>query len=281
MIVWVIDSESGVKLLYKSFMKLSTDEDIISGFLTAFNQFSEVQFQQSLESIEMGGLRWVYTMDPRYNLLFVAAENKNIKTEIVLGRLEAIKKAFVEKYKSLFKKRGDSWDGNVKVFLPFAHVIEDYYKQWGEGETLNQVADLYDILRIFQQILIKLGNIVNNRMYSKSRNIILNLMEEAYNSLLQRKKFRSQPELKNITFSKETWFNLVDIDLVKCDKEILIDYLKSIFRILVTILVDIKGKNLCLKYFNEEKIYSYIYNNLKFLQDLNLDMFFLELFFLI
>jgi len=262
-------------------LKFSTDEDIISGFLTAFNQFSEVQFQQSLESIEMGGLRWVYTMEPSYNLLFVAAENKNIKTEMILGRLEAIKKAFIEEYGSLFKKRGDSWDGNVKIFLPFANVIEDYYNQWGEVETLTQVANLYDILRIFQQILIKLRNIVSTRMYSKSRNNILNKFEDAYNSLLQRKKFRNRPELKNVTFSKETWFNLVDIDLVKCDKEILIDYLKAVFRILITILVDIKGKNLCLKYFNEEKIYVYIYNNLKFLQDLNLDLFFLELFFLI
>lgn len=281
MIIWIIDAESGVKLLYKTFLKINTDEDIISGLLTAFNQFSEVHFQQSIESIEMGGLRWVYIMEPNYNLLFVAADNKNIKTEIILGRLGAIKKAFIVEYKSLFKKRSDSWDGNIKVFLPFIKVIEDYYKQWGEVETLTKVADLYDILRIFQQILIKLRDIVNKRMYNKSRTKILNHMQEAYNALIQRKKFKDQPELKNISFSKEEWFNLIDINLVKCEKKILIEYLKSILKMFMSILVEAKGKNLCLKYFNEEKIFAYIYNNHNFLKDLNLDMFFLELFFLL
>ena len=281
MIVWILESDSGVKLLYKSFLKIKTDEDIVSGFLTAFNQFSMTEFQQSLESIEMAGLKWVYIMESEYNLLFVAADTKNIKTEILIGRLQAIRKAFIDKFKGLYKKRGKSWDGNINVFLPFLEVIEDYYNQWEEVNILTEVADLYDILRVIQQILIMLRNITINRMYSKSQRIILDQIEKTYNFYMKQKDFKKQPELKNISFSKESWFNLVDIDLVKCDKMLLIEHLKSILIIIVNTLKEVKGKDVCFKYFNEEKIYTYIYNNIKLLQDLNVDMFLLELFLLL
>ncbi len=54
MIIWILESDSGVKLLYKSFLKTNADEDIVSGFLTAFHHFSMVEFNQSIDSIEMG-----------------------------------------------------------------------------------------------------------------------------------------------------------------------------------------------------------------------------------
>ena len=79
MIIWVLDSESGTKLLYRSFLKTDADEDIMSGFLTAFHHFSMVEFKESLDSIEMGGLRWVYIEEEKYQLLFVAADTKNPK----------------------------------------------------------------------------------------------------------------------------------------------------------------------------------------------------------
>ena len=94
MIIWIVESDSGIKLLYKSFLKTDADEDIVSGFLTAFNQFSMMEFKQSIDSIEMGGLRWSYIVEPKYNLLFVAASTKEMKTEILKTRLDVIKNAF-------------------------------------------------------------------------------------------------------------------------------------------------------------------------------------------
>lgn len=60
MIIWILESDSGIKLLYKSFLKTDADEDIVSGFLTTFNHFSVMEFKQSIDSIEIGGLRWIY-----------------------------------------------------------------------------------------------------------------------------------------------------------------------------------------------------------------------------
>jgi len=281
MIIWILDSDSGVKLLYKSFLKTDADEDIVSGFLTAFHHFSMEEFHQSLESIEMGGLKWIYTLAQDYNLLFVAAGTKLLKTEILMGRLNAIKEAFIKEYELTLLKRVKIWNGNIGIFSPFIKVIEDYYNQWEKVETLAQVADFFDILGIFQQIFIIIRNIIENKMYTKSKNLILNRIEEKYKNLKNQEMFKNQTEMKNITFSKKSWFNIIDEKLIKCETVLVIKYLKSLLTEIINILKDVKGNNLCLKYFSEENVYAYLFNNLKLLKDLNLDSFLLELFLLL
>ena len=69
--------------------------------------------------------------------------------------------------------------------------------------------------------------------------------------------------------------------MLKCEKDIVIKFLKSILTEVVKTLKEEKGKNLCLKYFSEERVYTYIFNNMDLLKDLKLDMFLLELFLLI
>ena len=281
MIIWILNSDSGIKLLYKSFLKTDADEDIVSGFLTAFHHFSVEEFHQSLESIEMGGLRWIYILEPKFKLLFVAADVKSVKTEILMGRLNVIKEAFLKEFEPVWIKKKRSWDGNMNVYLPFLKVIEDYYGQWEEVESISQVADFFDILGVFQQIFILLRNILEKKMYTKSKQVVLNRIQKVYTNFKKEEEYKSQPELENITFSKESWFNIIDINLLKCEKEVITKYLKLFLHGTVSILIKVKGKNLCLKYFHEERIYSYIYNNMGLLKDLNLDMFFLKLFLLI
>ncbi|GAI80351.1 unnamed protein product, partial [marine sediment metagenome] len=78
-----------------------------------------------------------------------------------------------------------------------------------------------------------------------------------------------------------SWFNIIDINLLKCEKDIVVKFLKSILSEVVKTLKEVKGKDLCLKYFSEERVYTYIYNNMDLLKDLKLDMFLLELFLLV
>ncbi|MFW9820460.1 MAG: hypothetical protein ACFFE5_12685 [Candidatus Thorarchaeota archaeon] len=279
--IWVLDSESGTKLLYKSFLKTSADEDIVSGFLTAFYHFSMIEFQESLDSIEMGGLRWVYILEDNYNLLFVAADTKDTKTEFILARLNVIKNAFLKQFNSIWEKRGHNWDGDINIFRPFLNEIEDYHDQWEEVEGLAKTADFFDILGVFQKILIMLRYVIENKMYSKSKNTILNKVEEMYKTLTNKKDFKNTPALKNIKFTKESWFNLIDINLIKSDKDLVIKNLKILVSGIVNILKETKGKNSCFKYFSEENIYAYIFNNMKLLKDLKLDLFLLKNFLLL
>ncbi|MBA7514467.1 hypothetical protein ES705_06497 [subsurface metagenome] len=281
MIIWIVESDSGIKLLYKSFLKTDADEDIVSGFLTAFNQFSIMEFKQSIDSIEMGGLRWIYIVEPKYNLLFVAAGTKEMKTEILKTRLDVIKNAFIKEFDPVWEKKGHNWDGDINIFLPFLKLIEDYYSQWQEVETLTQTADFFDILGIFQNIFIMLRNIIEKKMYSRSKNEILDQINLVYESYQNQDACKNEPELKNISFSKESWFDIIDINLIKCDKELVINSLKYFLTQVVKVLKEVKGDNLCLKYFREEKVYRYIFNNMVLLKDLYLDMYLLELFLLL
>ncbi|MFX1312450.1 MAG: hypothetical protein ACFFHD_07535, partial [Promethearchaeota archaeon] len=256
MIIWILDSESGNKLLYKSFLKTKADEDIVSGFLTAFHHFSMSEFNQSLDSIEMGGLRWIYILEQNYNLLFVAAATKNVKTGLLKGRLNVIKNSFIKEYESVWKRKRNSWDGDINVFLPFIHEIEDYYKQWEEVESITQVADFFDILGIFERIFIMLRNIIENKMYNKSKNLIIDRIEQLYNEFRNRKDFCDEPELENISFSKASWFNFIELNLIKCDKELVLTILKELLNLVIDVLREVKGDYLCLKYFREENIYA-------------------------
>ena len=283
MIIWILDAESGIKLLFKSFMKIESDEDIVSGFLTAFHHFSMVEFRQSLESIEMGGLKWIYILEPDpYNLLFVAADSRDAKTEMLRARLNVIRKSFIDEFKSVWKKKKKSWvNGNINVFLPFRSVIEVFYNQWIEAETLKDVANLFDILRVFQQFLIMLRTIIDKKMYSKSRNLILGQIEKNYKDLGKQDEYKNQPELKSITYTRDNWFDIIDANLIKCDYTMVLKYLKGIIIQVVSVMKEIKGKDLCFKYFSEGELYAYIFNNMKFLKELNLDSFFFETFLLL
>jgi len=281
MLIWILDSESGVKLLYKSLRDFKIDGDISSGFLTVFRQFFMIEFSEEIESIELGGLRWIYIYENKYKLLFIAADNKRNTTAIMRNRLEVIKNAFIKEYKHVWEKRGKTWDGNIRTFHPFLETIEDYYSQWEKVETIVPLANFFDVLGIFQNIFITIRNIIEKRMYSKSREAILEKIETSLLTINKSKKIQNKCELENISFSTEEWITIVDSNLINCDKEAVIDYLKKILSILVNSIKSEKGAIKCLKYFREEGIFPYILNNIELLRDLNLDMFLLNLFLLI
>jgi len=76
--VWILNSESWVILAYQAYQDLMAKEDLVSSLLTVLNHFTVFEFKQGIESIEMGGLRWVYLEEKGVNLLFIAADNKAI-----------------------------------------------------------------------------------------------------------------------------------------------------------------------------------------------------------
>jgi len=128
--IWVLDSESGITLLYKAYMDLPIDEDLISGLLAALNQFTTYELKEGIESIEMGGLRWSYLEEKDANLLFVATSEKNISSNMLKARLNIIKHSFIEQFVSDNRDEWKSlWKGNTEHFSPFKDTIDEYYSQ--------------------------------------------------------------------------------------------------------------------------------------------------------
>ena len=179
--VWVLDSESGITLLYKPYMDLALDEDLISGLLAALNQFTTYEFKQGIESIEMGGLRWSYLEDNESKLLFIAASEKNISSNMLKARLNVIMQTFIEQYVSGDKEKWASiWKGDTELFSPFKNVIDEYYAQWLTAENITTIAEYFDILGVFQQILNLLTNLIEAHFPAEKKEIIYSQIESMF-----------------------------------------------------------------------------------------------------
>ncbi|MEJ2251541.1 MAG: hypothetical protein P8Y70_14545 [Candidatus Lokiarchaeota archaeon] len=273
MIIWIIEIESGVLLLYKPFQELLVDEDLVSGLLAALNQFTIYEFKSGIESLDMGGLRWVYLEDKETNLLFIAADTKDVNAEILRARLNVIKQSFTKTYFDN-KNVKDDWDGNTEMFSPFKDVIDEYYSQWKKAEAVTTIAEFFDILGVFQQILNLFMNIVSRIDDPRLNGKLL----EVFTNFKNRPEFLNDAELNKIDFSIESGFNIITInasntDMMKAERE-LINLIKMIFSTLKNYVGHKRSVTLLI----EENVFDYIINNFILIKELNLDKFLLELF---
>ena len=276
--IWIMESDSGITLLYKPYMDFPVNEDLVSGLLTALNQFTIVEFKQGIDSIEMGGLRWVYISDKDTNLLFIAADSKEVSGEILRSRLDVIRHTFIQQYANDKNRWKGKWAGNVEIYQPFEHVIDEYYTQWKQAERITTLAEFFDILGIFQQILNLVINVIEGRLVKKKKDIIYEKIDEMfiiYSNLTSVKKY---PELSKITFERTIGFNIININPMNSNMYIVEKHIINLIRRIVEILKVNVGYYPCLQYFIEENIFDYLMSNFSLLNDLNLFTFLLQLF---
>lgn len=276
-----MQSESGITLLFKSFMDFSVDEDLVSGLLAALNQFTVVEFKQGLESIEMAGLRWVYLEDKESKLLFIAADTKDISTAMLRARLTVIKQSFLQTHVKDGKKWAQEWNGNVERYQEFKKTIEEYYTQWVQAETVTTIAEFFDILGIFQQIFNLLMNIVEAHVSPENQENIFQHLETMFINYKNRDYVKNDPELSKISFNRTSGFNIISINLNNCDMMVVEKHIITIMKVVVDIIKGVVSPRDCISFFIEENIFDYIISNFKVLNELNLAEFFLRLFLLI
>ncbi len=273
-----MESDSGITLVYKPYMDFPVNEDLVSGLLTALNQFTIVEFKQGIESIEMGGLRWVYIMDKETNLLFIAADSKEVTAETLRARLDVIRQTFILQYAHEKNKWGSKWAGNVEIYKPFEQVIDEFYTQWKQAEHITTVAEFFDIIGIFQQILNLIINVVEGHLPKKKKDIIYDRIEEMFRQYSNLEIFKQNPELSKITFVKNVGFNIIGLDPMNSDMYLVEKQIINLIRRIVEILKAEEGYYPSLKYFIEENIFDYLLSNFSLLNDLNLFTFLLQLF---
>lgn len=279
--VWILDSESGITLLYKSYMDLALDEDLISGLLAALNQFTTYEFQQGIESIEMGGLRWSYLEDKEYKLLFIAASEKNISSNMLKARLNVIMQTFIEQYVSRNKENWSSvWKGDTDLFSPFKDVIDEYYAQWLTAEDITTIAEYFDILGVFQQILNLLTNLIEAHFPAEKKETINSQIESMFEHYLSNEYVKNNSELSKFSFSRSTGINIINIDPTKCDMLVVEKQIINLIRRIVEMIKTQEGYYVSLHYFIEENIFEYLISNISLLNELNLFKFLLQLFLL-
>ena len=262
-------------------MDLALDEDLISGLLAALNQFTTYEFKQGIESIEMGGLRWSYLEDSEYKLLFIAASEKNISSNMLKARLNVIMQTFIDQYVSRDKENWSSvWKGDTDLFSPFKDVIDEYYAQWLTAENITTIAEYFDILGVFQQILNLLTNLIEAHFPAEKKEAINSQIESMFEHYLCNDYVKNNSELSKFSFSRATGINIINIDPTKCDMLVVEKQIINLIRRIVEMIKTQEGYYVSLHYFIEENIFEYLISNISLLSELNLFKFLLQLFLL-
>lgn len=273
-----MESDSGITLVYKPYLDFPVNEDLVSGLLTALNQFTIVEFKQGIESIEMGGLRWVYILDKDTNLLFIGAAEKDVSTDTLRARLDVIRVTFIQQYASEKSRWQGKWAGNVEIYKPFENIIDEFYTQWQQAERITTVAEFFDILGIFQQIFNLAMNVIEGRLSAEKKMVIYEAIEKIFENYTESEVVKDNPELRSITFERGVGFNITSIDPMSCDLYITEKQIKGLIKQVVKIIKNEEGYYPSLKNFVEENIFDYLLSNFSLLLELNLFTFFLKLF---
>ncbi|TFG22061.1 MAG: hypothetical protein EU533_04725 [Promethearchaeota archaeon] len=278
--IWILDSESGITLLYKAFMDLPLDEDLVSGLLAALNQFTVFEFQEGIESIEMGGLRWVYLNDKDLNLLFIAASDKSVNSDMLKARLNVIKHAFIQDFVPDEETWNATWKGNTEEYLPFKKKIDEYYDQWLTVEKVSDIAEYYNVLGVFQQILNLLINVIEAHASPLKKEKIYIQLTIMFNNYLNHDYIKKNKELSKISFERESGINIININPENCDMLVVEKQIINLIRRIVHMIKLEEGYRNSLSYFIEENIFDYLISNISLLNELNLFKFLLQLFLL-
>ncbi|MHA2393676.1 MAG: hypothetical protein ACXAEX_17195 [Promethearchaeota archaeon] len=273
-----MESDSGITLVYKPYMDFPVNEDLVSGLLTALNQFTIVEFKQGIDSIEMGGLRWVYILDKETNLLFIGADSRDVSGDTLRSRLDVIRHTFIQQYANEKNSWEGKWAGNVDIYKPFENVIDEFYTQWKQAERITTVAEFFDMLGIFQQILNLIINVIEGRLSERKKKRIYKKIEEMFKGYSNLEIVKKNPELAKITFQRKIGINIININPTNCDMLVVEKQIIDLIKRMVEILKTEEGYFNCLQFFIEENIFDYLISNFSLLNDLNLFIFLIQLF---
>jgi hypothetical protein len=184
--LWIMEHKSANLLFfhnYESHLERSRppqniNEYLISGLLSAINSFSENQLnEQGIEAIDMGQLRWVYMKSVPNNLLLVAAGDKSENPALMAARLEIIKKMFI----ATFNITPQYWENgavDINQFSSFAQTVEILQTQWAQAAKIMDIGVIFDLMGIYQQIFIRLIDIVNTRFQGLQYKVVLTALSE-------------------------------------------------------------------------------------------------------
>jgi hypothetical protein len=253
------------------------DPDLVSGLLSALNNFSEVELKsRGIESINMGGLQWCYLSDLKLNLLLIAADSKSSNSELMRARLDVIKNMFVTQYNIT----PESWNNlvNIQQFQTFSSIVDMLRMQWEQAEKNMGVAALFDLLGVFQQIFNLFVSIIRSNFFGAKYELINKEMTQ-FNTLLETNpELQSSPELKNITYDDQSGFNVITLNPMALDELTLKRALVLITEYARNMIIKHLGYMVGFSSFSKE-ILPYILSNWDLLERLNITKTLLDIFF--
>ncbi|MHA1143197.1 MAG: hypothetical protein ACTSRW_00495 [Candidatus Helarchaeota archaeon] len=237
--VWILDLKSGRNIFNRAYAKAVSDPDLLTSFLTALYRFAEeiscspdqkAREFKAIESIEMGGLKWVYIEDP--NLLFITAAEMDDSSNEIRAQLNVIKTNFNDKFEFVLDPEfSDNWDGNTSQFEVFTEKMDELYQDWKKAQKITKAAELMDVIEVYQQLLHLLSKVTHTIV--KGREKILDQKMETIKQLLPK-------SFKNVNYTEKGW-DLLTLNVFQQDikEHELRKGLSQIFRFYVDLMREI------------------------------------------
>ncbi|WP_287583476.1 hypothetical protein [Candidatus Borrarchaeum sp.] len=274
--VWILE-KSGRLLFHDKLGSIETEEDLLSGFLSAIYSFAETEIGGlGIESMEMGDYNMIYCLS--HGLLFVMAADKTDSSSSLKAQIDLIRDSFIDEFPGLKENHEDflrNWLGDRDKFKKFMFPLRDLIGSWVEVEATTSIAEKMDFLEVFQQIFSRIAKISFPyfREMSIKANLELKLMEiiKAHKSVL------NIEELSSIYDSEKTFLDVLSVNVF--NPELTVSTLKLTLLDLCKTILDVLQEYMGKKSFGEEfrtHVFPYVKQDWDRIRELELDKFFIN-----
>ncbi|MFX1521010.1 MAG: hypothetical protein ACFFCD_13925 [Promethearchaeota archaeon] len=275
--VWIVEKKSGLLLFHEKLGSIETEEDLLSGFLSAIFSFAETEIGASgIESIEMGDYTMVYCVS--HGLLFVMAADKKDSWSNLRAQIDLIRDSFLEEFPEIkkdWKHFFSNWRGNRDLFQRFHTPLKDLVNTWVEVEATTSVAEKMDILEVYQQVFSRTSKITFPLFRESAiKKILENRLKE---TLKAHQSALNVEQLSAIYNSKETFLNVLSVNVF--NPELTISTLKATLRDLCKTTLDTLKEYMGEKLFGEEfrtHVLPYVKQDYDRIREFDLDKFFIK-----
>lgn len=268
--VWILEKKSGRNLYNRAYTVAVSDPDLLTSFLTALYRFAEELSSESeeeetrrprgIESVEMGGMKWVYIED--VSLLYICASELTDNTSEIRAQLNIIRISFNEMFEAVKNPEfGDVWDGNVSQFDRFTDKIDELANDWKKVKKVTNAAELMDVLEVYQQLFHLLARVTPSIVKGK---------EKMLDQKMEHLKEVLPAAFKNVKYGEHGW-DLLTIDVFHQDikEEDLHSGLHQMLRYYLDLLTDIFKVNM--KEIISRLVFPYLKQDWDRIRKLNLD----------
>ena len=216
---------------------MTLDPDLISGLLSALNNFSEIELEsKGITTIEMGGLKWAYSHHPELQLLLIASGDKDSDPQVLKSRLDVIYKMFVDTF-GLTPKTLENPIIKVTKFKSFAETVDMLQEQWKQAEEIisGGMAAMFDILGVFQRLFNYFMHIIRMNLFGDMYDQALKDIRANLETFKTSPEALQFPELMKISFEDASW-SIVQLNPLEMEEDMLRQVLFAITQELNLIL---------------------------------------------
>lgn len=115
--------KTGESLIHGYYGSIEVDEALITGFLSAISTFAEEIGAESVESLVMKNMKFVYAMDTSTPepIIFAVSVDREEEEYKIKDILIKIKEKFIGEHKSDLEE----WHGDINAFKPFYEDLDE------------------------------------------------------------------------------------------------------------------------------------------------------------